>query len=142
MGGDKTKIFQLFFWGQASLCVFYFRHPRSINCLAYPHFVPLFSLSVYHPTFFTSLPLDNNLPFLSLWACQRLVSIPLLHVLLEGGGGGDGLPGILVLLGLGVAGVGHASGSLLRLLTVEGESTGESLRGVKERGVKQRGVMG
>ena len=68
--------------------------------------------------------------------------VPLLHVLLEARGGGDGLPGVLVDLGLGVAGVGHASGSLLRLLTVQGESTGESLRGVKERGVKERGGMG
>jgi len=60
--------------------------------------------------------------------------LTLLHVLLEGRSGGDGLPGVSILLGLGVPGVSHTSGSLLGLLAVEGKSTAESLGGGGSRG--------
>ena len=55
--------------------------------------------------------------------------VPLLHVLLEARGGGNGLPGVLVDLGLGVAGVGHAAGAELGLLLgVQLEAAGGEFR--------------
>ena len=52
----------------------------------------------------------------SLFA-SSLLSLALLHVLLERRSLGDGLARVLVLERLGVAGVGHAASALLALLS-------------------------
>jgi len=51
--------------------------------------------------------------------------IPLLHVLLKARRSRDTLPGILVVLGIGITGVGHAAGTEFGLLGGELEVAGE-----------------
>ena len=59
-----------------------------------------------------------------------------LQVLLEGGSGGDGLAGILVLEGIGVTGVGHAAGANL---IEDGGGDASSELGVEGGGASNKG---
>mmetsp|Transcript_8893 Transcript_8893/g.16424 ORF Transcript_8893/g.16424 Transcript_8893/m.16424 type:complete len:228 (+) Transcript_8893:235-918(+) len=63
-------------------------------------------------------------------------TVTLLQVLLEGRSSGDGLTGILVLHGVGVAGVEHAAGALLH---VEGGGGPEGGLGSERRGGRDGG---
>ena len=61
-----------------------------------------------------------------------------LEVLLEGGSGGDGLAGILVLQGFGVAGVGHTAGADLGAVE-DGGGNASSELGVEGGGASNKG---
>ena len=61
-----------------------------------------------------------------------------LEVLLEGGSGGDGLAGILVDEGIGVAGVGHTAGADLGAVE-DGGGNASSELGVEGGGASNKG---
>ena len=66
------------------------------------------------------------------------LTLALLEVLLEGGSGGDGLSGILVLHGIGVAGVGHTAGADLGAVEDSGGDASSEL-GVEGGGASNKG---